>query len=275
MTINGAAIRPTSDARNGALAIDIPTDEGTLGWRADSYPATSHGALEPGIAGRTVLIAAPSGAEPERLQRALELDGGLRTDIVGTAGDALDCLERRLADLMLVSADLPDIAGHGLCRSLRARRSTLPIIVVGGSSEADLVLALEAGADDAVLDPVSVPLLLARIRAQLRRQDLNESADLVFGACRLSPGTRVVHDIERRRRIRLTDRETSLLKYLFRADGRTVLRDELLREVWGFSEEITTHVVESHVYRLRHKIEPDPGKPSHLVTRPGGYALMR
>ncbi|MEM8624182.1 MAG: response regulator transcription factor, partial [Pseudomonadota bacterium] len=138
--------------------------------------------------------------------------------------------------------------------------------------DADQILGLDSGANDYVTKPFKFPVLLARIRAQLRQHEQSEDAVFPLGPYSFRPGQKLLVD-EADRKIRLTEKETNILKFLYRAGGRTIDRDTLLREVWGYNAGVTTHTLETHVYRLRQKIEPDPGQARILLTDAGGYRL--
>ena len=141
-------------------------------------------------------------------------------------------------------------------------------------SDSDTILGLDAGANDYVTKPFRLSVLLARLRAQLRQHEQSEDAVFTIGPYSFRPAQKLLLTEETNKKIRLTEKETSILKYLFRAGSRTVSRDTLLGEVWGYNAGVTTHTLETHVYRLRQKIEPDPSNAEILVTEPGGYKLV-
>ena len=176
-------------------------------------------------------------------------------------------------DLVILDVGLPDMDGREVCRLMRRQGVKCPILILTGhASDADTILGLDAGANDYVAKPFKFAVLLARIRAQLRQHEQSEDAVFPVGPYSFRPGTKTLTD-EAERKIRLTEKETNILKYLYRANGRTVDRETLLREVWGYNAGVTTHTLETHVYRLRQKIEPDPANASVLLTEPGGYRL--
>ncbi len=127
-------------------------------------------------------------------------------------------------------------------------------------------------ANDYVAKPFKFPVLLARIRAQLRQHEQSEDAVFAIGPYSFRPGAKILVD-EHDRKVRLTEKETNILKFLYRSGGRTVEREVLLREVWGYNAGVTTHTLETHIYRLRQKIEPDPSNAAILLTDAGGYRL--
>jgi DNA-binding response OmpR family regulator len=135
------------------------------------------------------------------------------------------------------------------------------------------VLGLEAGANDYVTKPFRFAVLLARIRVQLRQHEQSEDATFKVGRYTFRPSAKVLLD-ERGQKVRLTEKETAILKFLYRAGERVVNRDTLLHEVWGYNSGVTTHTLETHIYRLRQKIEREPAHAELLVTEGGGYKLV-
>ena len=189
----------------------------------------------------------------------------------GHAG--IDRAKSEMHDLVILDVGLPDMDGREVCRLMRRQGVKCPVIMLTGhSSDSDQILGLDAGANDYVAKPFKFAVLLARIRAQLRQHEQSEDAVFQIGPYSFQPGAKLMTD-EADRRIRLTEKETSILKFLYRAGGRMVERDVLLREVWGYNAEVTTHTLETHIYRLRQKIETDPGNARILVTETGGYRL--
>lgn len=177
-------------------------------------------------------------------------------------------------DLVLLDVGLPDADGRVLCRRLRDGGVTVPIIMLtAADSEADTIEGLDSGANDYVAKPFRLGILLARLRSHLRQHEHSDDASFTIGPFTFLPAAKLLVDGQRRK-IRLTEKETAILKYLFRAGDRVVGRDVLLGEVWGYNPAVTTHTLETHVYRLRQKIEEDPGRARILVTEPGGYRLV-
>ncbi len=164
--------------------------------------------------------------------------------------------------------------GREVCRLLRKSKVRCPIIMLtAADSEADTILGLESGANDYVTKPFRFGVLLARIRAQLRSHEQSEDAVFQIGHYTFRPSAKLLLD-EHNKKVRLTEKETSILKYLYRAGERVVGREILLPEVWGYNSGVTTHTLETHIYRLRQKIEKDPANARLLVTEPGGYKLV-
>lgn len=177
-------------------------------------------------------------------------------------------------DLVILDVGLPDMDGRELCRLLRKEGVKCPILMLTGhASDSDQIHGLDAGANDYIAKPFKLPVLLARIRAQLRQHEQSEDAVFGVGPYSFRPSAKLLLD-EADKKIRLTEKETNILKYLYRAGSAVVPRDILLHEVWGYNAGVTTHTLETHIYRLRQKIEPDPSNARILVTEPGGYRLV-
>ena len=191
----------------------------------------------------------------------------------GSGAEAMSRAKEGIYDLVILDVGLPDTDGRELCRVLRKQGVKAPILMLTGhNGDADTILGLDAGANDYVTKPFKFPVLLARIRAQLRQHEQSEEAIFQLGPYTFRPSMKMlVGDDERK--VRLTEKETNILKFLYRASDGVVARDVLLHEVWGYNAGVTTHTLETHIYRLRQKIEPDPGNARLLVTESGGYRL--
>ncbi|MDI1280289.1 MAG: DNA-binding response OmpR family regulator [Brevundimonas sp.] len=223
---------------------------------------------------RTLLIIDDDDDLREALAEQLALHEEFRTVQAANATDGIRLGREVRADLILLDVDLPDMDGRDACRELRTAGVTTPIILLTGqASDADTVKGLEAGANDYVTKPFRFAVLLARIRAHLRSHEQSEDAVFRIGPYEFRPAGKVMID-EKGRKIRLTEKETSILKYLYRAGAKAVMREELLAEVWGYNAGVTTHTLETHIYRLRQKIEPEPGQARLLLTDTGGYRLQ-
>ena len=158
---------------------------------------------------------------------------------------------------------------------LRNLGVSCPIIMLtGADTDADTVLGLEAGANDYITKPFRLAVFLVRLRAHIRQHDRSDDAVFTIGPYVFKPGAKILVNHETRKRIRLTDKETSILKYLYRSGSRVITRDTLLEEVWNYNAGVTTHTLETHIYRLRQKIEADPARARILVTEAGGYRLI-
>lgn len=179
-------------------------------------------------------------------------------------------------EIILLDVDLPDIDGRDLCRLMRRQGIKTPIIVLGSDDgDAATILALDSGASDYVTKPFHLGVLLARIRAHQRQFEQFDDATFPIGPYAFRPSTKMLTDRENDKKIHLTEKESALLKYLYRMGDRPAQRRALLDEVWGDQADVTSHTLESHIYRLRQKVEPDPTNVQILVTEADGYRLVR
>jgi DNA-binding response OmpR family regulator len=177
-------------------------------------------------------------------------------------------------DLVIMDVGLPDIDGREAVRILRKNGFKAPIILLTGrNDDSDTILGLEAGANDYVTKPFRFGVLLARIRAQLRQHEASEDAVFTIGPYMFRPSSKLLLN-PKGNKVRLTEKETSILRYLYRAEQRPIPRETLLQEVWGYNSGVTTHTLETHIYRLRQKIEKDATAPVILLTETRGYKLV-
>ena len=177
-------------------------------------------------------------------------------------------------DLVIMDVGLPDIDGREAVRILRRNGFKAPIIMLTGrDTDSDTILGLESGANDYVTKPLRFAVLLARIRTQLRQHEASDDAIFAIGPYRFWPASKLLLNQEGRK-LRLTEKETSILRYLYRAGEMPASRERLLQEVWGYNSGVTTHTLETHIYRLRQKVEKDAAAPAILVTAGGGYKLV-
>ncbi|MFC5586550.1 MULTISPECIES: response regulator transcription factor [Nitratireductor] len=191
-----------------------------------------------------------------------------------TATKGIQSARNAIVDLLIMDVGLPDMDGREAVKLLRKGGYRAPIIMLTAQdTDSDTILGLEAGANDYVTKPFRFAVLLARIRAQLRQHEQSEDATFAVGPYTFKPSQKLLID-ERGGKIRLTEKEAAIIKYLYRAEQKVVTRDILLEEVWGYNSGVTTHTLETHVYRLRQKIERDPSKAEILVTESGGYKLV-
>jgi DNA-binding response OmpR family regulator len=203
------------------------------------------------------------------------LEGEFAVAVAGSLEEADKALagEDAHCDALILDIGLPDGDGRDYCARLRRRGHNMPVIILTGSDgEADVVRGLESGASDYIAKPFRSSELLARLRSQLRVFDRSEEAVFTVGPYTFRPSKKLLQDPAKQKRIRLTDKETAVLKFLYRSET-PVEREMLMHEVWGYNSAVKTHTLETHIYRLRQKIEPSPANPSILVTERGGYRL--
>lgn len=223
---------------------------------------------------KTILVVDDDTDLREALAEQLELHEEFRAVQAATAGEGVRIGKEQKADLILLDVDLPDMDGREACRQLRNAGVGIPVVMLtGASGDSDQILGLDSGANAYLTKPFKFAVLLAHIRAQLRSHEQSEDAVFKIGPYEFRPAVKALVD-EKARKIRLTEKETAILKYLYRAGHKPVAREELLAEVWGYNAGVTTHTLETHVYRLRQKIEPDPASARLLLTEAGGYRLQ-
>jgi DNA-binding response OmpR family regulator len=207
------------------------------------------------------------------LVEQIEFEQEFRASQAATAGAGVEAAMAVQPDLILLDVDLPDFDGREACRRMREAGVAAPIVMLtAATSDADTIRGLDSGADDYVSKPFKFAVLLARIRAQLRSHEQSENAVFHIGPYEFRPAQKQLIDTAKKK-VRLTEKETNILKYLYRAGGKPVGREELLTEVWGYNAGVTTHTLETHIYRLRQKIEPD-ASTRLLLTEGGGYRLQ-
>jgi DNA-binding response OmpR family regulator len=225
---------------------------------------------------RPILIVDDDQSLRATLAEQLAFDGEFVASEAATAAEAMAKLSSSDArfDALILDVGLPDGDGRDLCARLRRNGLKVPIIMLTGSDdESDVVRGLDSGANDYIAKPFRMAELLARLRAQLRIFENSEDAVFTIGPYTFRPAAKLLQEPVRNRRIRLTEKEAAILKFLYRAGTKPVARQVLLNEVWGYNAAVTTHTLETHIYRLRQKIEPDPANARLLVTEGGGYRL--
>ncbi|NWH08178.1 MAG: response regulator transcription factor [Alphaproteobacteria bacterium] len=204
----------------------------------------------------------------------LEIDEDFSTEQAASGAQGVEMARAGHYDIILLDVGLPDLDGREVCRLIRKAGVKCPVIMLTAHvSDSDQVLGLDSGANDYVTKPVRFNVLLARIRAHLRHHEQSEDAIFTIGPYTFRPAAKMLVGANNTK-VRLTEKETSILKFLYRAGDKPVAREVLLHEVWGYNPAVTTHTLETHIYRLRQKIEKDPGRAQLLVTESGGYRLV-
>ena len=192
-----------------------------------------------------------------------------------TGKEALNYIQTKHFDAYLLDTELSDVNTYELCRKMRETGIRAPIIILSETQgDSDTIRGLDAGANDYIPKPFKIEILLARLRAHMRQYEQSEHAVFNFGKYSFRPGARVLLDNETKKQIRLTDKETEIIKFLYRSNGKVVSKNVLLDEVWGYNAGMATHTLETHVYRLRQKLEKDPSNSEILVTESNGYKLV-
>ena len=218
--------------------------------------------------------------DDDTLRTALAEQLGLHQEFlcteVASGAAALEKVRVERFDAVLLDVGLPDMDGREVCKLMRRIGFTSPVLMLTGhDTDSDAILGLESGANDYVTKPFRFGVLLARLRAHLRQHELSEDAVFSIGPYVFQPAAKTLTTPGDAKRVRLTEKEASILKFLYRQAGATVPREVLLNEVWGYNAGVTTHTLETHIYRLRQKIERDPSNAEILLTEPGGYRLSK
>ncbi|MEI8143818.1 MAG: response regulator transcription factor [Alphaproteobacteria bacterium] len=223
---------------------------------------------------RKILLCDDDAEVREALAEQIALHDEFIAESVDTAAKAVQAVKGDHIDLLIMDVGLPDMDGREAVKIMRKNGFKSPIIMLTGhDTDSDAVLGLDSGANDYVTKPFRFAVLLARMRAQLRQHEASEDAVFPIGPYSFRPSAKLLLG-EKNSKVRLTDKETSILRYLYRQGPRAVSRDVLLAEVWGYNSGVTTHTLETHIYRLRQKIEKDPSNSVLLVTEGGGYKLV-
>ena len=223
---------------------------------------------------RTILIVDDDTELREALVEQLALHDEFDAISVENGTKGVQAAKNDQIDLVLMDVGLPDIDGREAVKILRKSGFKAPIIMLTGhDTDSDTILGLESGANDYVVKPFRFAVLLARIRAQLRQHEASEDAVFNIGPYSFRPSSKLLLS-PKCTKVRLTEKETAILRYLYRAGQKPVARETLLQEVWGYNSGVTTHTLETHIYRLRQKVEKDAGSPAILVTDAGGYKLV-
>ena len=210
----------------------------------------------------------------DALTEQLSLHEEFEAAAVETGSKGVQAAKAGQIDLIIMDVGLPDINGREAVRILRRKGFKAPIIMLTGhGTDSDTILGLESGANDYVTKPFRFAVLLARIRTQLRQHEASEDAVFTIGPYTFRSSSKLLLN-PKGNKVRLTEKETSILRYLYRAGEQPVPRETLLGDVWGYNSSVTTHTLETHIYRLRQKIEKDAAAPVILTTESRGYKLV-
>ncbi len=223
---------------------------------------------------RTLLLIDDDAELRAALAQRFSLLEEYKVEQAATAADGVVKSQSPRIALILLDVELPDMDGRDACRLMRRQNVAAPIVMLSGkASEADATIGLNAGANDYISKPVKFEVLLARVRTHIRVHEQSDHASFRMGPYQLWPATKLLIDPSEKK-IRLTDKETEILLHLYRAGGDIVRREDLVAEVWGEGVAVRPHTLETHMYRLRQKIEPDPAAARFLITESGGYSLQ-
>jgi DNA-binding response OmpR family regulator len=224
---------------------------------------------------RKILIVDDDSELRDALTEQLSLHEEFDAVAVENGTGAIQAAKVEQIDLVIMDVGLPDIDGRDAVRILRKNGFKAPILMLTAhDTDSDTILGFESGANDYVTKPFRFGVLLARIRALLRQHDASDDGIFTIGPYTFRPSSKLLLN-PKGNKVRLTVKETAILRYLYRVGERPVSRETMLQEVWGYHSEVTTHTLETHIYRLRQKIEKDVATPVILVTESQGYKLVR
>ncbi|MEQ8194953.1 MAG: response regulator transcription factor [Rhodospirillales bacterium] len=208
------------------------------------------------------------------LSEKLELLGNFEVETAASATEALMLANSKSFKIIVLDVGLPDMDGRDTCQVMRRNGIVCPIVMLSGlEADSDAILGLDRGANDYVTKPVSFNVFLARIRAHMRQHERCDDAELTIGRFIFKPSTKKLIDEGNNLKINLSEKETSVLKRLYQSGNNGISKGKLLSEIWGYNPTAETHTVETHIYRLRQKIEDDPSDPKILVLGKNGYRL--
>jgi DNA-binding response OmpR family regulator len=207
------------------------------------------------------------------LRQQLAVEGFNDVFELGVVADLDNVLSYANPDLILLDIQMPDGNGIDICQRLRRNGFAKPIVMLTAKgAEGDIVLGLESGANDYITKPLRLGELIARIRTQLRQFRASDDARFEIGNLSFVPANKMLHENGSDRMQALTEKEATILKLLYRAFPNDVIKDELLAEVWGFQNGVSTHTLATHIYRLRQKISRLT-KKQLVLTVEKGYRL--
>jgi DNA-binding response OmpR family regulator len=221
---------------------------------------------------RRILVVADDAALRCLLVEQLELHGEFACVACEAGSGALELAAAFRFDALLFDAALADRDTGELARRLRIAAGAAPVILL--AEPAAMAAARDAfagAADEEIAKPLRIGELVARLRARLGP---NRGGAARIGPYTFRPGVKLLIEASTGREVRLTEKEAAILDYLYHAGDRVSAREALLGEVWGYQAGIATHTLETHIYRLRQKIERDPARAAILVSEPGGYRLV-
>ena len=206
---------------------------------------------------------------------AFQLTLDKKYEIVETSGEtsAFSQISNNFCDLVIVNSQSSALNGYNLTKSLRLAGFKKPIIMlINQNNNLDIADDQNRKADEYINKPFRYPVLLKSIETQLHKFKKSENTKYSIGNYIFKPKSKILES-NKKRSIRLTEKENNILKFLYKHIGNIVSRETLLHEVWGYNSKVTTHTLETHIYRLRQKIEDDPSKACLLITETGGYKL--
>lgn len=223
---------------------------------------------------KKIMIVDDDDALRETLKEQFTLHDEFSVSDCSNATAGIKALKDDRADIVILDVNMPDMDGREACKIMRRNGYKGPIVLLTAQgSDSDTILGLDSGANDYVTKPFRFAVLLARIRSHLRQHEHSEDAVFQVGPYTFKPASKLLIRGDAKK-IRLTEKETAIIKFLYRSGEQSVSRETLLHDVWGYNAGVSTHTLETHIYRLRQKIERDPAQAEIIVTEGGGYKLI-
>jgi DNA-binding response OmpR family regulator len=223
---------------------------------------------------KKILLVDDDDALRETLKEQFTLHDEFSVTDAANATAGIKALRQDHADIVILDVNMPDMDGREACKVMRRNGYKGPVVMLTAQgSDADTILGLDSGANDYITKPFRFAVLLARIRSHLRQHEHSEDAVFQVGPYTFKPASKILLR-EDNKKVRLTEKETAIIKFLYRAGEQSVSRETLLHDVWGYNAGVSTHTLETHIYRLRQKIERDPAQAEIIVTEGGGYKLI-
>ena len=224
---------------------------------------------------KKILFAEPEGVFHDAIMEQLNSCDDFEAFSVSQGTQTSKVVQVENYDLIILSNTLPDVDVTELCRKIRQIKGLSPMIIIMGSvGDNSSEFALGAGFDDYIEKPFRLNHFLSKLRTLIRKKELGGQRIFKIGPYEFCPTLQILLSSDRKKETQLTEKETAILQYLFNANGAIIGRGELLYNVWGYSSGVTTHTLETHVYKLRQKIEVDPSNAQILKSELGGYCLV-
>lgn len=225
---------------------------------------------------RNILIVEDDREFRQTLAEQLRLHEEFDVEEAGTGADAVAGAEKNDYSAILLDVGLPDMDGRDICRLLRRKGVHVPVIMLTGlNGDADTVLGLDSGANDYITKPFKLGVLLARLRAHIRQHEMSEDASFAVGPYVFRPAIKILQRNHGGKDIGLSEKENAIRKQLYRAADAAVSWEVLYADIWDHSAALMTYTLQTHIYRLRQKIEENPSMPSILLSAHSGYRLAR
>ena len=224
---------------------------------------------------KTILFVSEALLLKELLLDQLQKQGEYLLEESLSVTEAISLIVKEHFDCILIDSSLADVSLSNLCKNIRQEGVRSPIILVAEELGEDVaIVALDAGANDYVLKPFKINVLVAKIRSNIRQFEQSEFAILRFGRFSFKPGDRILLNNSSKEEVRLTEKETAIIKLLYLSGGEVVTRATLLEEVWGYNTTLTTHTLETHIYRIRQKVGNASSGQDFIATESEGYRMQ-